>query len=330
MLLCNNAIRALAAGPGSDPTDPHGCDRATYSARPVARWSIIRRSRRLARRSSCSASHISRGKLICAGKDRDEIGIAAGDAVLDKADAEAGAHRGQVRKVAVGPQREMVARDRQCGQQLAQERRLAIEADQRMVARQRGERRGGGAARQIEPMGVEPETDRPIRRATSACWLGRTMRTAMSASPRSRSSTRLDSASSIVTPGLARRNPASSGGSTSAPTISLAVMRTTPAASLAPPEAARIIAPAAAAIASAWGAMSRAASVGKQAARRADEQRGAQRALEFGDLAPKRRLGEAQFARRAGKTALPQNGEKSAVVAPIGLGHTNMYSDAGY
>ena len=152
------------------------------------------------------------------------------------------------------------------------------------------------------------------------------MRTAMSASPRSRSSIRLESTSSILTPGLARRNSASSGGNTSAPMISLAVIRTTPVASLAPPDAARIIAPAAAAIASACGAMSRAASVGKQAARRADEQRDAERALEFGDLTPERRLREAQCARRAGQAALAQNGEERPVVAPVRFGHADMYS----
>ena len=43
-------------------------------------------------------------------QDRDEVGIAAGDSMLDEADAEAGANRRQLRKVAVASQRELVAR----------------------------------------------------------------------------------------------------------------------------------------------------------------------------------------------------------------------------
>jgi hypothetical protein len=64
---------------------------------------------------------------------------------------------------------------------------------------------------------------------------------------------------------------------------------------------------------------------GKQTAGRADEQRRAERPLEFGDLAPERWLREAEIARRAGKTALAQDGEKGAIMAPIRLSHTNMY-----
>ena len=151
------------------------------------------------------------------------------------------------------------------------------------------------------------------------------MRTAISASPRSRSSTRLDSTSSIVTPGLARRNSASSGGNTSAPMISLAVMRTTPAASLVPPEAARIIEPAAAAIACACGAMSRAASVGIRP--RCDRMNSAvaQLALELGDLPTQRRLGRGRgrgpprkACRRARRREKRGNGSNRVY-------HTNMY-----
>ena len=46
------------------------------------------------------------------------------------------------------------------GHQFAQKWRLVIEADQRVIAGQRGDRRERRRRRQIEPMGVEPETDR--------------------------------------------------------------------------------------------------------------------------------------------------------------------------
>ncbi len=96
-------------------------------------------------------------------------------------------------------------------------------------------------------------------------------------------------------------------------------------ASLAPPEAARIIEPAAAAMISAWGAISRAAIGRHQAALRPDEQGRPQLALQLGDLPAQRGLREAEIARRSGKRAVAQNGEKGAVVAPVGLYHTNMY-----
>ena len=67
-----------------------------------------------------------------------------------------------------------------------------------------------------------------MRRATRAACAGRSMRTAMSASLRSRSSDWFDSDSSMTMPGCCRRNAASIGGNTSAPTTSLQVIRTTP------------------------------------------------------------------------------------------------------
>src|ERR1700722_7354952 len=93
----------------------------------------------------------------------------------------------------------------------------------------------------------------PMRRATRPLWVGRTMRTAMSASPRARSWLRLVTASSTPTPGLRARKPAKIGGSASEPMISLAVTRTTPRSAAVAEEAERASAAAATAIASAVG-----------------------------------------------------------------------------
>ena len=64
--------------------------------------------------------------------------------------------------------------------------------------------------------------------ATSASCDGRTMRTAMSASRCSRSSTLFEGTSSITSSGCASRSAASRGGSTSTLMTSLAVRRTVP------------------------------------------------------------------------------------------------------
>ncbi len=84
----------------------------------------------------------------------------------------------------------------------------------------------------------------------------------MSASRRSRSSTAFDTTSSTASPACAARNPASTGGSRSIATTSLALIRTVPATSARPAEAARRSAAPAAAIASACGRIASAASVG--------------------------------------------------------------------
>jgi hypothetical protein len=65
------------------------------------------------------------------------------------------------------------------------------------------------------------------------------MRTAISTSRRNRSSGRFDNTSSIATAGCRSRKLAKIVGNTSAPIISLAVMRTVPRAAPASPEAAR-------------------------------------------------------------------------------------------
>ena len=65
-----------------------------------------------------------------------------------------------------------------------------------------------------------------MRRAMRPLCVGRTMRTAISASRRAKSSLRLVSASSIAMPGCSAWNAARIGGSTSQPTTSLAVTRT--------------------------------------------------------------------------------------------------------
>jgi hypothetical protein len=101
-----------------------------------------------------------------------------------------------------------------------------------------------------------------MRRATRPLCVGRTMRTAISASRRARSSVRLVSASSMAMPGCSAWNAARIGGSTSQPMTWLAVTRTTPRSALASPEAVRANAAAAAAIASACGASASAAEVG--------------------------------------------------------------------
>src|SRR5690606_26477620 len=86
-----------------------------------------------------------------------------------------------------------------------------------------------------------------------ASCVGRAMRTATSASRRSRSSLRSDSASSRTIPGCCARRSASSRGSTQVPTISLAVMRTVPRAASRSPEAVRSSDSAATSIARACG-----------------------------------------------------------------------------
>ena len=98
--------------------------------------------------------------------------------------------------------------------------------------------------------------------ASSASWVGRTIRTAMSASRRSRSSGRFDSANSMVTSGWLSWKSVSSSGSTSPPITSLAVIRTTPRSESASPDAVLTSACAADAIAWACGRRARAVSVG--------------------------------------------------------------------
>ncbi len=103
-----------------------------------------------------------------------------------------------------------------------------------------GERARLAEPREIVAMRVEPDArrrrcaGRPARSGS-----GRTIRTAISASRRARSSLRLVSASSIAMPGCKARNAARIGGSTSQPMTSLAVTRTTPRSADASPEAAR-------------------------------------------------------------------------------------------
>lgn len=102
------------------------------------------------------------GKANLGREDGNHIWIAPRYAVLDKANAEAGADGREMGEVAVGPQGEMIACDRQAGQKAAYERRFLIEADQRMAACQQrcegGERGRGG---KIKPMGVKSESDCP-------------------------------------------------------------------------------------------------------------------------------------------------------------------------
>src|SRR5262249_15373029 len=54
-----------------------------------------------------------------------------------------------------------------------------------------------------------------------------------------------------------------------------------------------------------------------EAASGAEGQRGAKRPLQFRDLATKRRLGEAEAARGARKTAFAQHGKEGAVMTPV-------------
>ena len=88
------------------------------------------------------------------GQDGDEIWVAAGDALLNKPDSETGTHRGQVRKVAVGPQSEMVTGDGHASQQLSQKWRALVETDQGVVADQRCQRFRRRRMLQIKPVGI--------------------------------------------------------------------------------------------------------------------------------------------------------------------------------
>ena len=121
---------------------------------------------------------------------------------------------------------------------------------------------------------------------------------------------RSDSESSMTTPGCARRKSARIGGSTSAPMISLAAMRTTPCACTGLPGD---------------GAQQRGRGArhgfgmrlerkgrvgGRQPVLRAREQRGLQRGFELADVTADGRLGQAQAARGAGQAALAQHGEE--------------------
>ena len=168
-----------------------------------------------------------------------------------------------------------------------------------------------------------------MRRATSALCVGRTMRTAMSASRRARSSLRLVSASSSAMPGWAARNEARIAGRTSQPTISLAVTRTTPRSAARLARGGRAASAAAAAIiVSTCGARSRAAWVGVEAARRAREQRHAERRLQRVDVPPDRRLAQRQLSRRARQAAVAHHLAEGAQRVPWRLAsrHTKTYS----
>src|SRR5271166_1534953 len=128
----------------------------------------------------------------------------------------------------------------------------------------------------------------PILRAMSPLWVGRIILTAMSASPRARSWLRLVSASSIAMPGLPARKPAKIAGSASAPMISLAVTRTTP---------------------------------------RSGEQGRAERVFQRVDMAPDRRLGQAEAPRGAAEAQVSRDFEEGAKFVPGGFSaHTKMYS----
>ncbi|MNT15672.1 hypothetical protein D3C72_1507400 [compost metagenome] len=107
-----------------------------------------------------------------------------------------------------------------------------------------------------------PTRKAPVRRATTFASLGRCSLTAMSASCRGKASSRSCTLNSSRTPGMAWRTPRSIAGSTSTPSSSLLVTRTTPSAASAPVPARRLKARAATSMASTWSLSSRAASVG--------------------------------------------------------------------
>ena len=96
-----------------------------------------------------------------------------------------------------------------------------------------------------------PSSTRPTRRATSACCTGSNMRTATSASRRSRSCATLDDHQLDHQPRMPAPQAASTGGSRSTPTTSLALTRTVPATASRSAVTARRSAALAAAIASA-------------------------------------------------------------------------------
>ena len=107
---------------------------------------------------------------------------------------------------------------------------------------------------------------------------------------------------------------------------SLAVTRTTPRSAAASPDAVRPNAAADAAIASTCGASASAAVVGVEAARRAREQRQAERRFKRIDVTPDSWLGEPQPARRAGKTAVVRNLNEGAQLVPA-WAHVESYEN---
>ena len=144
----------------------------------------------------------------------------------------------------------------------------------------------------------------PTFLATSAFWVGGAMRTAMSASRREQV---VDDVGEHQLDDRCRGAPRGSrsriGGSTSAPTISLAVMRIEPPSESAAPEASRTAAAAAAAMSCRCGLQLQRQVGGLQAARAAQEERRAQPLLQGLDVPAERRLGQA--AQRAAADSVP-------------------------
>ncbi len=136
-----------------------------------------------------------------AGEDAHQVGVTAREDDLAEADAEAGAQCGQLRQVAVGAQSEGGAiEEREAFDDGTDRGRLAIEADQVVLA-ERSDLIRRPAPVQIVAMRVQAKGDGRQPAGDQRLLGGGTMRTAMSASWRSRSCSAFDSASSRISPG---------------------------------------------------------------------------------------------------------------------------------
>ena len=313
----------IQAKPGS------GAPGRMASGSSATRWSNRAFSRRSAFRSSCITTHISMARSKPSIGSGDEVGIAGGDRRLARAETDAGPHQGELAELAVGADGEQLAGDGD-GQvpDAGDLGRDAVEADQG-VGEEVVDPARHAMLLQVGAVAVEDERDRADA-AGEQRVLGRAghahgdvgVAAQQVLLPVGEDELDVDLAASP------RGSRSRIGGSTSAPTISLAVRRTTPLMARASPAAVRTRVSAAAAMARACGSRARAARVGvRPPGERVNRGSPASAASSASICRPTVGWATPKRARGAGKAAGLHHRQEGPPEAPVGVSHARMYID---